>query len=119
MYPLDARPRPEGMRLLVGLQAWARLGSALMVSYGDILARPPLAERIAEFLASKLFVVELLSVNGNIHNQHLRLIRDMLDNFGGVADLRADLRRARQPRLYPEPRRVTQLRRALSGTTSS
>ena len=45
MYPLDARPRPEGMRLLVGLQAWARLGSALMASYGDILAHFPLAEQ--------------------------------------------------------------------------
>ena len=47
--PLDARPRPEGVRLLVGLQAWARLGSALMASYGDILAHFPLAERICSF----------------------------------------------------------------------
>ena len=90
-----------------------------MASYGDIIVLPLLAERIAGFLASPLSVAKLLSINSDIYNQHLDLVHDMWAHNRSVAELRADMRRARQPRLYPEPRRVTELRRQLSGTSSS
>ena len=81
-----------------------------MASYGDIIVLPLLAERIAGFLASPLSVAKLLSINSDIYNQHLDLVHDMWAHIRRAAELRADMRRARQPRLHPEPRGVTELR---------
>ena len=86
-----------------------------MASYGDIIVLPLLAERIAGFLASPLSVAKLLSIDSDIYSQHLDLVHDMWAHARRVADLRADMRRARQARLHPEPRGVTELRLQLSG----
>ena len=81
-----------------------------MASYAESIARPCLAERIAELIASRVYAAKLLSINNGIYNQHLGLVHGMWAHIRRVAELRADMRRARQPRLHPEPRGVTELR---------
>ena len=66
-----------------------------MASYRDIVVLPCVAERIAEFIASRLYVVKLLTINNDIYNGHLDLVHGLWAHMRELAKLRADLAAAR------------------------